>query len=67
MKEGQTVLRRILTSTPFARVELHTVRTPAGGLVHDWLWLDIKDQVRDKAELRPGSSGSPHALLKNEI
>lgn len=49
VKEGQTVARRVLASTPFARVELHTVRPPRPGaaLVTDWLWLDIKDQVED--------------------
>jgi len=44
----QTVGRRLIYSGPFARLEEHTVRIDSkGNTVDDWVWIDIKDQVRD--------------------
>lgn len=36
---------RTVTSTPFARFEIHKVRTENGQIVNDWLWTDERAHV----------------------
>jgi ADP-ribose pyrophosphatase len=36
---------RTVTSTPFARFEIHKVRTESGQIVNDWLWTDERAHV----------------------
>eukprot|EP00050_Salpingoeca_kvevrii_P008689 m.304537 g.304537 ORF g.304537 m.304537 type:complete len:331 (+) comp17002_c0_seq1:129-1121(+) len=49
-REGQTLEAREVLSSPHLRVESHTVRTPAGEVVHGWFWIDIPDQIHVLAE-----------------
>jgi ADP-ribose pyrophosphatase len=45
-KENQTLRSRTIVETPFARVQLHTVRSEDGRRTfEDWLWVDEPDQV----------------------
>lgn len=41
----QTLAVRTVTSTPFARFEIHKVRTESGAIVNDWLWTDERAHV----------------------
>lgn len=41
----QTIAARVVTSTPFARFEIHKVRTESGVIVNDWLWTDERSHV----------------------
>jgi ADP-ribose pyrophosphatase len=41
----QTLAVRTVTSTPFARFEIHKVRTENGQIVNDWLWTDERAHV----------------------
>jgi hypothetical protein len=34
-----------VASTPFARFEVHQVRTESGAIVNDWLWTDERSHV----------------------
>lgn len=34
-----------VASTPFARFEVHQVRTESGVIVNDWLWTDERSHV----------------------
>jgi 8-oxo-dGTP pyrophosphatase MutT (NUDIX family) len=40
-----TLAVRTVTSTPFARFEIHKVRTESGKIVNDWLWTDERAHV----------------------
>ena len=40
-----TLAVRTVTSTPFARFEIHKVRTESGQIVNDWLWTDERSHV----------------------
>lgn len=45
-KENQTVRSRTIVETPFARVQMHTVRSEDGRhTVDDWMWVDERDHV----------------------
>ena len=45
-KENQTVRSRTIVETPFARVQMHTVRSEDGQTtVDDWMWVDERDHV----------------------
>jgi ADP-ribose pyrophosphatase len=52
-KPSQTLKYRTVVETPFARVQLHTVRSEDGTQTfEDWLWLDTKDQVNVLVRLK---------------
>lgn len=40
-----TLDARTVVSTPFARFEIHKVRTESGVVVNDWLWTDERSHV----------------------
>lgn len=40
-----TLAARTITSTPFARFEIHKVRTESGEIIDDWLWTDERSHV----------------------
>jgi ADP-ribose pyrophosphatase YjhB (NUDIX family) len=40
-----TISARTVTSTPFARFEIHQVRTESGAVVNDWLWTDERSHI----------------------
>ncbi len=40
-----TLSARVVTSTPFARFEIHKVKTESGAIVNDWLWTDERSHV----------------------
>jgi ADP-ribose pyrophosphatase YjhB (NUDIX family) len=40
-----TLDARTVTSTPFARFEIHKVKTESGDIVNDWLWTDERSHV----------------------
>ena len=42
----------IVTSTPFARFEIHKVRTDSGVIVNDWLWVDERSHVNILVHLK---------------
>jgi ADP-ribose pyrophosphatase len=44
-RTSRTISSSLITSTRFARVELHNVLSDSGSIQRDWLWLDISDQV----------------------
>lgn len=44
-RTAQTISARTITSTPFARFEIHQVRTESGVVVNDWLWTDERSHV----------------------
>ena len=45
-KENQTIRSRTIVETPFARVQMHTVRSEDGRrTVEDWMWVDERDHV----------------------
>ena len=42
----RTISRQVIADTPFARCEIHKVRTEDGAsVINDWLWFDEKDAV----------------------
>eukprot|EP01039_Chlorochromonas_danica_P002342 gene2343-2564_t len=43
---------RTVTSTPFARFEIHKVRTENGAIVNDWLWTDERAHVNILVHLK---------------
>jgi len=47
-----TLAVRTVTSTPFARFEIHKVRTESGEIVNDWLWTDERSHVNILVHLR---------------
>lgn len=44
-KVGQTLHKRIVAETPFARCDVHTVKLPNGKVVDDWVFLEERDAV----------------------
>lgn len=44
-RTNQTLEARTVASTPFARFEIHKVKTEDGNIVNDWLWTDEKSHV----------------------
>ncbi len=40
-----TVGARVVASTPFARFEVHQVKTESGEVISDWLWTDERSHV----------------------
>ena len=40
-----TLSVKTVTSTPFARFEIHQVKTESGIIVDDWLWTDERAHV----------------------
>jgi ADP-ribose pyrophosphatase len=47
-----TLDARTVTSTPFARFEIHRVRTETGEIVNDWLWTDERSHVNILVHLK---------------
>jgi hypothetical protein len=47
-----TLAVRTVTSTPFARFEIHKVRTESGVIVNDWLWTDERSHVNILVHLK---------------
>ena len=54
----QTLEVREVVASPFANCEVHTIATPSGDAVHDWVWWNEKDQVNVVMQLA-GDAGSP--------
>lgn len=48
----QTLATRTITSTPFARFEIHQVRTESGEIINDWLWTDERSHVNILVHLK---------------
>ncbi|RYH00597.1 NUDIX hydrolase [archaeon] len=46
---------RTVTSTPFARFEIHKVRTENGKIVNDWLWTDEREHVNILVHMKKGN------------
>jgi hypothetical protein len=44
-RRPNTLSSKLLASTPFARFEVHTVRTESGAIIDDWLWYDERPHV----------------------
>ena len=47
-----TLAVRTVTSTPFARFEIHKVKTENGVIVNDWLWTDERSHVNILVHLK---------------
>jgi len=47
-----TLAVRTVTSTPFARFEIHKVKTENGVIVNDWLWVDERSHVNILVHLK---------------
>jgi ADP-ribose pyrophosphatase len=47
-----TLAARTITSTPFARFEIHKVKTESGDIVNDWLWTDERSHVNILVHLK---------------
>lgn len=41
-----------MTSTPFARFEIHKVKTESGAIINDWLWTDERSHVNILVHLK---------------
>lgn len=48
----QTLDITTVTSTPFARFEIHKVKTESGAIVNDWLWTDERSHVNILVHLK---------------
>ena len=48
----QTLATRTITSTSFARFEIHQVLTDSGTVVDDWLWTDERSHVNILVHLK---------------
>jgi len=48
----QTLAVRTVTSTPFARFEIHKVKTESGAIVNDWLWTDERSHINMLVHLK---------------
>lgn len=48
----QTLSVRTITSTPFARFEIHQVKTESGAIVNDWLWTDERSHINMLVHLK---------------
>mmetsp|Transcript_9933 Transcript_9933/g.10037 ORF Transcript_9933/g.10037 Transcript_9933/m.10037 type:complete len:251 (-) Transcript_9933:57-809(-) len=44
-RKPNTLSVRTVASTPFARFEIHKVKTESGEIVNDWLWTDERSHV----------------------
>ena len=51
-KTEGTLAIQTITSTPFARFEIHKVRTESGEIVNDWLWTDERSHVNILVHLK---------------
>lgn len=51
-RTSSTLHARTLASTPFARFELHQVRTESGTVVDDWMWTDERSHVNILVHLK---------------
>lgn len=51
-RTASTLAVRTITSTPFARFEIHQVRTESGEIVNDWLWTDERSHVNILVHLK---------------
>lgn len=47
-----TLSIRTVASTPFARFEIHKVKTESGAIVNDWLWTDERSHVNILVHLK---------------
>lgn len=47
-----TLAVKTVTSTPFARFEIHKVKTESGVVVNDWLWTDERSHVNILVHLK---------------
>lgn len=47
-----TLAVRTITSTPFARFEIHKVKTESGEIINDWLWTDERSHVNILVHLK---------------
>lgn len=50
--EGATLARRVVAETPFARFEVHRVKTETGEIINDWLWTDERSHVNILVHLK---------------
>lgn len=41
-----------MASTPFARFEIHKVKTETGVIINDWLWTDERSHVNILVHLK---------------
>jgi len=53
-RTNKTIQAQTLVESAFMRLEVHTVQTPNGRVVNDWLWFDIADQVNILVETVDG-------------
>jgi 8-oxo-dGTP pyrophosphatase MutT (NUDIX family) len=51
-RTSSTLAVRTITSTPFARFEIHKVLTESGEIVNDWLWTDERSHVNILVHLK---------------
>lgn len=51
-RTDQTLDIKTITSTPFARFEIHTVKTESGAVINDWLWTDERSHVNILVHLK---------------
>jgi ADP-ribose pyrophosphatase len=51
-RTSSTLAVRTITSTPFARFEIHKVLTESGEIINDWLWTDERSHVNMLVHLR---------------
>mmetsp|Transcript_22952 Transcript_22952/g.38273 ORF Transcript_22952/g.38273 Transcript_22952/m.38273 type:complete len:269 (+) Transcript_22952:95-901(+) len=47
-----TLAVKTVASTPFARFEIHKVRTESGAIINDWLWTDERSHVNILVHLK---------------
>lgn len=52
--EGATLARKVVAETPFARFEIHKVKTENGQIVTDWLWTDERSHVNILVHVKEG-------------
>jgi len=50
--EGATLARKVVAETPFARFEVHKVKTESGEIINDWLWTDERSHVNILVHLK---------------
>jgi hypothetical protein len=43
---------RVVASTPFARFEVHKVKTESGAVIDDWLWTDERSHINVLVHLK---------------
>lgn len=48
----QTLAIKTVTSTPFARFQIHKVKTESGAIIDDWLWTDEREHVNILVHLK---------------